>query len=150
MKLATLKNGIRDGQLVVVSKDLSQYADASTVAPTLQAALDDWASAAPKLEALAAQLAADEVDAKPFDQSEAHSPLPRAFQWADGSAYINHVELVRKARGAEVPESFYTDPLMYQGAKKKKVHLFDVEKSSVVRAFPKHYITREASPYVLP
>ncbi len=115
MKLATLKDGSRDGRLVVVSNDLVHYVDASGVAPTMQAALDDWAAAAPQLEAIAAQLAAGEVEGKPFDQAAAHSPLPRAYQWADGSAYINHVELVRKARGAEVPESFYTDPLMYQG-----------------------------------
>lgn len=114
MKLASLNHG-RDGALVVVSKDLSRYADASAVAPTLQAALDDWAVAQPKLDALAAQLEAGNIPSQPFDQSAAHSPLPRAYQWADGSAYINHVELVRQARGAKVPDSFYHDPLMYQG-----------------------------------
>ncbi len=113
MKLATLKGG-RDGRLVVVSRDLSRYLDASGVAATLQAALDDWTIARPQLEALAAELeAASEGDA--FDQSNCASPLPRAYQWADGSAYVNHVELVRKARGAEMPDSFWTDPLMYQG-----------------------------------
>jgi fumarylacetoacetate (FAA) hydrolase len=113
MKLATLKGG-RDGRLVVVSRDLSRYLDASGVAATLQAALDDWTIARPQLEALAAELeAASEDDA--FDQSNCASPLPRAYQWADGSAYVNHVELVRKARGAEMPDSFWTDPLMYQG-----------------------------------
>ncbi|MGF1543121.1 MAG: fumarylacetoacetate hydrolase family protein [Parvularculaceae bacterium] len=114
MKLASLKSG-RDGRLVVVSKDLKTYADASDVAPTLQAALDDWANAAPKLRALADDLAGGDAAARSFDEAACASPLPRAYQWADGSAYINHVELVRKARGAEVPESFYDDPLMYQG-----------------------------------
>lgn len=115
MKLATLKNGTRDGQLVIVSRDLTQYTDASHIAPTLQAALDDWGSLAPKLETLAEELMHGAVPATRFHEHDAMSPLPRAYQWADGSAYINHVELVRKARGAEVPESFYSDPLMYQG-----------------------------------
>ena len=113
MKLATLKNG-RDGQLVVVSRDLSRYASAASVAPTLQAALDDWAKTRPQLESLAAELEAGN-SGEAFDQSACASPLPRAYQWADGSAYVNHVELVRKARGAEMPDSFWTDPLMYQG-----------------------------------
>ena len=107
MKLATLKNGTPDGRLVVVSDDLATYADASSVAPTLQAALEDWDAASAKL----AELTPD----TPFDQADAESPLPRAYQWLDGSAYINHVELVRAARGATVPDSFYDDPLMYQG-----------------------------------
>lgn len=115
MKLATLKNGTRDGRLVVVKPDLTVYADASDIAPTLQAALDDWANMVPKLKARCDALCGGDVETFPFDQGEAESPLPRAYQWADGSAYINHVELVRKARGAEVPESFYDDPLMYQG-----------------------------------
>lgn len=115
MKLATLKDGSRDGRLVLVSKDLSTYTDATDIAPTLQAAMDDWATMAPRLKTLAAALEAGDVPTMPFDQSAAESPLPRAYQWADGSAYINHVELVRKARGAEVPASFYDDPLMYQG-----------------------------------
>jgi fumarylacetoacetate (FAA) hydrolase len=113
LKLASLKNG-RDGTLVVVSIDLTRYAVAGDIAPTLQAALDNWAEVAPKLEALAADLEAGN-GGEPFDQAACASPLPRAYQWADGSAYVNHVELVRKARGAEVPESFWTDPLMYQG-----------------------------------
>ena len=112
MKLASLKGG-RDGRLVVVSHDLGRCIDASAVVPTLQAALDDWATVKPELEKLAARVDGGEGDG--FDQSDCASPLPRAYQWADGSAYINHVELVRKARGAEVPESFYSDPLMYQG-----------------------------------
>lgn len=115
MKLATLKDESRDGRLIVVSPDLSKYTDATDIAPTLQAALDDWANMAPKLKARCDDLCGGKVDSKPFDQTAVESPLPRAFQWADGSAYINHVELVRKARGAEVPASFYDDPLMYQG-----------------------------------
>ena len=107
MKLASLNNGTRDGHLIVVSKDLSSYADASAVAATLQDALDNWDNVVADLEKL--------IPDTPLDISACHSPLPRAYQWADGSAYINHVELVRKARGAEVPESFYEDPLMYQG-----------------------------------
>ena len=116
MKLATLKNGSRDGALVLVSRDLRQYQPVAAIAATLQAALDDWDAIAPQLEAAYAVLnAGQSPDAQPFDAALCHSPLPRAYQWADGSAYINHVELVRKARNAEVPASFYTDPLMYQG-----------------------------------
>ena len=115
MKLATLNDGTRDGQLVVVSKDLTRYCVADNIAPTLQAALDNWAEAAPKLDALYRDVEHQACPTERFHEREAHSPLPRAYQWADGSAYINHVELVRKARGAEVPESFYHDPLMYQG-----------------------------------
>lgn len=112
MKLASLKSG-RDGQLVVVSSDLSRYVSADDVAPTMQAALDDWRNALPALEAIATNLEAGGGTA--FDQNGCASPLPRAYQWADGSAFVNHVELVRKARGAEMPSSFWTDPLMYQG-----------------------------------
>ena len=115
MKLATLNDGTRDGKLVVVSKDLTRYCTADNIAPTLQAALDDWDNCAPKLEALYTDVEHQAVPCERFHEREAHSPLPRAYQWADGSAYINHVELVRKARDAEVPESFYHDPLMYQG-----------------------------------
>lgn len=115
MKLATLKNGARDGRLVVVSRDLTRYTDAARIAPTLQAALDNWDSCAPKLESLAEQVEIGSVPTARFHEHDCESPLPRAYQWADGSAYINHVELVRAARGAEVPESFYSDPLMYQG-----------------------------------
>jgi fumarylacetoacetate (FAA) hydrolase len=114
MKLASLKHG-RDGRLVVVSRDLTRLADASAVAPSLQAALDDWDAAAPRLTELADALEAGHVAHVPFEPSRCAAPLPRAFQWADGSAYVNHVELVRKARGTEVPASFWTDPLMYQG-----------------------------------
>jgi len=115
MKLATLNDGTRDGKLVVVSKDLTRCSAADNIAPTLQHALDNWAEIAPKLEVLARDVEQEAVPCERFHEREAHSPLPRAYQWADGSAYINHVELVRKARGAEVPESFYHDPLMYQG-----------------------------------
>ncbi len=113
MKLASIKSG-RDGSLVVVSKDLSRCVSAADIAPTLQAALDNWAEVAPQLETLAATLESGDAG-EAFAEAACASPLPRAFQWADGSAYVNHVELVRKARGAEVPESFWTDPLMYQG-----------------------------------
>ncbi len=114
MKLASLKHG-RDGRLVVVSDDLAWCTDASTIASTLQAALDDWIHAEPKLAALAEALQHDSVPKERFRERECASPLPRAYQWADGSAYVNHVELVRMARKAEMPASFWTDPLMYQG-----------------------------------
>jgi fumarylacetoacetate (FAA) hydrolase len=114
MKLASLKHG-RDGRLVVVSRDLTRYTDASHIAPTLQAALDGWKRAAPRLESLASEVELGSVPTERFHEKECASPLPRAYQWADGSAYVNHVELVRKARGAEMPASFWTDPLMYQG-----------------------------------
>jgi fumarylacetoacetate (FAA) hydrolase len=114
MKLASLKGG-RDGHLVVVSDDLHWCADATHIAPTLQAALDDWAHAEPELRNLATDLQHEAIPMMRFREHNAASPLPRAYQWADGSAYVNHVELVRRARGAELPESFWTDPLMYQG-----------------------------------
>nr|QWL74248.1 fumarylacetoacetate hydrolase family protein [Aeromonas hydrophila] len=116
MKLATLNNGKRDGALVVVSRDLSRAVRVPQLAATLQAALDEWAKLAPKLAAVYQQLNDGAcADAFPFDETACLSPLPRAYQWADGSAYVNHVELVRKARGAEMPSSFWHDPLMYQG-----------------------------------
>ncbi|MFN3610033.1 MAG: fumarylacetoacetate hydrolase family protein [Hyphomonas sp.] len=115
MKLATLKNGTRDGRLVVVSRDLTRATDAARIAPTLQAALDKWDIYAPQLAMLAEQVELGSVPTFRFHEHDAMSPLPRAYQWADGSAYINHVELVRAARGDKVPESFYSDPLMYQG-----------------------------------
>jgi fumarylacetoacetate (FAA) hydrolase len=115
MKLASLKSG-RDGALVVVARDLSRFVAVSHIAPTLQAAMDDWHNAAPRLMRVYDLMNEDKVDGeKPFRPAECGSPLPRAFQWADGSAYVTHVELVRKARGAEMPPSFWTDPLMYQG-----------------------------------
>ena len=116
MKLATLKAGGRDGTLVVVNRDLTRCQTAGGVAPTLQKALDDWDEARPALQAVYDALNHGEArHAMPFEPRDCHSPLPRAYQWADGSAYINHVELVRKARGAELPPEFYVDPLMYQG-----------------------------------
>src|SRR3954452_4511051 len=114
MKLASLKHG-RDGRLVVVSRDLTRCADAAAVAPTLLAALDDWAAAEPRLTEIAGSLEAGRIAHAPFEQAQCASPLPRAYQWADGSAYVNHVALVRRARGAEMPASFWTDPLIYQG-----------------------------------
>ncbi|SLN48937.1 fumarylacetoacetate hydrolase family protein [Oceanibacterium hippocampi] len=115
MKLASLKGG-RDGRLVVVSRDLESCLEVPDIAPTLQAALDDWKTAAPRLKAVAESLDAGTAKgARPFDQAAAASPLPRAYQFVDGSAYLYHVELVRKARGAEMPEGLKTDPLMYQG-----------------------------------
>ncbi|WP_169045897.1 fumarylacetoacetate hydrolase family protein [Aeromonas salmonicida] len=116
MKLATLNNGKRDGALVVVSRDLSRAVRVPSIALTLQSALDEWAETEPKLASIYQTLNDGTcADAFPFDESECLSPLPRAYQWADGSAYVNHVELVRKARGAEMPESFWHDPLIYQG-----------------------------------
>jgi fumarylacetoacetate (FAA) hydrolase len=109
-----LKGG-RDGRLVVVSKDLAWFTDASHVAPTLQAALDHWGRCEVELRGLAESLEHGAVPRERFHEHSAASPLPRAYQWADGSAYVNHVQLVRRARGAEMPDSFWTDPLMYQG-----------------------------------
>lgn len=114
MKLASLKNG-RDGRLVVVSRDLARMLPADAIAPTLQAALDDWANLEAPLRALYQRLEQGAADALPFDPALCAAPLPRAYQWADGSAYVNHVELVRRARGAALPTSFWTDPLIYQG-----------------------------------
>ena len=114
MKLASLKHG-RDGKLVVVNKDLTKAALVEDIAPTMQAAIDDWAALEPKLRTAAAELENGTRESFDFAPENCASPLPRAYQWADGSAYVNHVELVRKARGAEMPESFWTDPLMYQG-----------------------------------
>jgi fumarylacetoacetate (FAA) hydrolase len=115
MKLASLRHG-RDGQLVVVSRDLTRAAYAQAVAPTLQAVLDDWSAAEPRLTQIADALEAGRIAHVPFDPARCAAPLPRAFGWADGSAYVNHVALVRRARGAELPASFWTDPLMYRGA----------------------------------
>jgi fumarylacetoacetate (FAA) hydrolase len=117
MKLASLKGPGRDGRLVVVSLDLARAIEVPRIAPTLQAALDDWAALAPALEQASAKLEQDEPeDAVRFDPAACAAPLPRAYQFADGSAYLNHVALVRRARGAELPKEFLDDPLMYQGA----------------------------------
>ncbi|MGP9802276.1 fumarylacetoacetate hydrolase family protein [Rheinheimera sp. NSM] len=116
MKLASLKNGSRDGLLVVVSRDLSRCVAVPAIATTMQQLLDSWVQLSPKLEQVYQALNSGKVDDEmAFDESRCESPLPRAYQWADGSAYVNHVELVRKARNAEMPPSFWTDPLMYQG-----------------------------------
>ena len=115
MKLATLRDSTRDGRLIVVSRDLTRFADAGEVARTLQAAVDDWSDIAPRLARIAERLEDGSQPGQPFNPQHVQSPLPRAFQWADGSAYVNHVELVRKARNAEMPPTFWTDPLMYQG-----------------------------------
>ena len=114
MKLASLKGG-RDGRLAVVSRDLTRAVPATGIAPTLQAALDDWAAAGPALASLAGSLESGRAGGIEFDAGDALAPLPRAYHWVDGSAYVNHVELVRRARGATMPESFWTDPLVYQG-----------------------------------
>jgi fumarylacetoacetate (FAA) hydrolase len=114
VKLASLRHG-RDGQLVVVDRALARCAPAAAVAATMQAALDDWSRAAPGLEALSVALAGAAAGAEPFAVARCTAPLPRAYHWVDGSAYVNHVELVRKARGAEMPASFWTEPLVYQG-----------------------------------
>ncbi|WP_426238994.1 fumarylacetoacetate hydrolase family protein [Pararhizobium sp. DWP1-1-3] len=115
MKLATLKDSTRDGRLVVVSRDLTRCSEVGHIARTLQAALDDWAYVGPRLDEVAEGLETGAQPSMRFHESDAASPLPRAFQWADGSAYVNHVELVRKARNAEMPATFWTEPLMYQG-----------------------------------
>jgi fumarylacetoacetate (FAA) hydrolase len=114
MKLASLPQ-LRDGRLIVVSDDLAWYADADHIVPTMQGLLDEWDRHSPYLAALAIELEHEAIPRKRFHEREAAAPLPRAYQWVDGSAYVNHVELVRKARGAVLPESFWTDPLMYQG-----------------------------------
>ena len=117
MKLASLKGG-RDGRLVIVSRDLTSCVEIPHIAATMQELLDDWESKAPAAEKVFNELNEGRIErAQAFDAAACHSPLPRAYQWADGSAYLNHVELVRKARGAEIPASFYEDPLMYQGGR---------------------------------
>lgn len=116
LKLASLKSGGRDGTLVVVSRDLTRAMAVPEIARTLQSALDDWEQVADELRSAAERLESGrQADEFAFDEGSAAAPLPRAYQWVDGSAYVNHVELVRKARGAEMPESFWTDPLVYQG-----------------------------------
>jgi fumarylacetoacetate (FAA) hydrolase len=115
MKLASLKRGGRDGRLAVVNRNLTRCLLVPGIAPTLQAALDDWEHVAPKLAERALALEHDGADALEFDPAQCAAPLPRAYHWVDGSAYVNHVELVRKARGAEMPATFWTDPLVYQG-----------------------------------
>jgi fumarylacetoacetate (FAA) hydrolase len=115
MRLATVRNGSRDGRLVVVRRDGEACADASGVAPTLQAALDGWEACEPALRALAASLDEGRVHAHALAEGDLLAPLPRAYEWVDGSAYLNHVRLVRRSRGAEPPPTLETDPLVYQG-----------------------------------
>jgi fumarylacetoacetate (FAA) hydrolase len=119
MKLATLKDGTRDGTLIVVRRDGEAFTPATDIAPTMQAALDEWDEVEPKLRNLAERLEAGDVDHQTLDPTKLHSPLPRAYEWIDGSAYINHIVLVRKARGAEPPETLETDALVYQGGSGK-------------------------------
>jgi fumarylacetoacetate (FAA) hydrolase len=117
MKLATLKTGGRDGALIVVSRDLQRAVSAKDVCPSLREALERWDDVAPRLRELSERLNAGQADdAFAFDPAAAESPLPRSFQWCDGSAYLHHAELVRKARNAEMPQQLYTDPMLYQGA----------------------------------
>lgn len=131
MKLASLKDGSRDGKLVVVSRDLTRCTDASFLAPTLQVALDDWQRLSPHLASLAQSLELGSLPSQRFHEHQAQSPLPRAYQRANCSAYANHVELVRKARGAEMPPAFWTEPLIYQGgsdsflAPRDPIHMAD-------------------------
>jgi fumarylacetoacetate (FAA) hydrolase len=117
MKLATLRTDSRDGQLVIVSRDLARAVAVPEIARTMQAALDDWGRVAPRLQSVSDRLNEDAAfsGAFGFEPRQAAAPLPRAYHWVDGSAYVNHVELVRKARGAQMPASFWTDPLVYQG-----------------------------------
>lgn len=115
MIIGTLKGGTRDGKLVIVDRTRTRYALAEDVAPTLQQALDHWQIARPKLEKLGDNLNTNRITGSPIDIQKFHSPLPRAYGWVDGSAFLNHVILVRKARGAEPPATMKTDPLMYQG-----------------------------------
>jgi len=146
MKLATYKDGSRDGQLVVVSRDLASAHYASGIATRLQQVLDDWNFLSPQLEELSQSLNHGKTrHSFPFDPRLCMAPLARAYQWADGSAFINHVELVRKARGVEVPESFYTDPLMYQGGSDDFIGACD----DIVCVSPEHGIDFEAEVAVI-
>lgn len=115
MKFATYKNAQRDGELMLVSRDLTRAVSAAPVAQTLQQFIDNWDALEAQMQSRYEKLNSGEIECEAFDPKRCHSPLPRAYHWADGSAYVNHVELVRRARGAEIPESFWTDPLMYQG-----------------------------------
>ena len=126
MKLATYKNDSRDGQLMLVSRDLKLTCSAAPVAKTMQQLLDNWDALFEPLNERYQALCSGELLAEKFDAQKCHSPLPRAYHWADGSAYVNHVELVRRARGAEVPESFWHDPLMYQGGSAHRCLVFFV------------------------
>jgi fumarylacetoacetate (FAA) hydrolase len=140
MKLASLRDGTRDGRLVVVSRDLAWCTDAGGVAPTLQAALDDWDRLAPDLGMLARSVEAESVPLERFHERDALSPLPRAYQWADGSAFVNHVALVRRGRGVDMPPEFWTDPLIYQGGS----DAFVAPRGPIVMADPDWGIDLEA------
>ncbi len=162
MKLATLRDGTRDGKLVVVSRDLTRFLPAQEVAPTLQALLDQWELLAPKAESLFQRLQNDPKLGMKFEQEQALSPLPRAYEWIDGSAYINHIVLVRKARGAEPPETLRTDPLVYQGgssvllAPRDPIFLadptwgcdFESEVCVILGDCPQGLTAKDAAPYV--
>jgi fumarylacetoacetate (FAA) hydrolase len=115
MRLATLRDGTRDGTLVVVDAAACRFASARAIAPTLQLALDDWARAAPALRALSSALEADQIQGHPYDPCHMAAPLPRAYEWLDGSAYLNHIRLVRAARKADLPPGLESEPLVYQG-----------------------------------
>ncbi len=126
MKLATLKNNSRDGELVVVSKDLTKAVKVPEISLTMQSALDNWSVVSKKLELVYQEINSGKCsDSFSFDEQKAHSPLPRAYQWADASTYLNHVELVRKSRGVEMPKDFYESPLMYQGGSDSFIAPFD-------------------------
>lgn len=162
MKLASLKHG-RDGRLIVVDKVLQKFVAVPEIAPTLQYALDNWAELKPRLEKVSADLNAGKIpSASTFRAEDCHSPLPRAYQWADGSAYLNHVELVRKARGAVMPPEFLSDPLMYQGcsdsflAPQEPIKMasedygidFESELAVITRDVPMGVSARDAGKYI--
>jgi len=161
MKLASINQG-RDGELIVVDNQMQRYVSATEIAPTLQAALDNWDNCKEPLAALYLQLENGEIDSQAFNSEICASPLPRAFQWADGSAYVNHVELVRKARNAEMPSSFWTDPLMYQGGSdsflgpREDIAVadeawgidFEAEVAVIVGDVPKGISSSEATKYI--
>lgn len=163
MKCATLKNQSRDGELIVVSEDLQSAIKVPDIAPTLQAAMDNWQNCKNHLQEIYTALNAGNMSgAFKFDANAVAAPLPRAYQWADGSAYVNHVELVRKARGAELPETFWTDPLMYQGGSdsflgpREDIQLadeawgidFEAEITVVTRDVPMGVSAKEAGDYI--
>ena len=141
MKLASIKKG-RDGQLVLVNSALTKMTPVNDIAPTMQAALDNWATTEKQLNARYLELENGQIQGQEFIQTRCASPLPRAFQWADGSAYVNHVELVRKARNAPMPSSFWTEPLMYQGD-------FEAEVAVITSDVPMGVSAQDALDYIL-
>lgn len=162
MKLATLHNGTRDGALIVVRRDNAVYADATDIAPSLQAALDSWDAVLPALTARFEALQSGEIAGTPVDVQKLLAPLPRAYEWVDGSAYINHVVLVRKARNAEPPATLRTDPLVYQGGSSRflaptedivqydtaKGLDFEAELVAILGDTPIHVKSEEAAPHI--